>query len=455
MLKFVIYGIGHRGKLLLEWFDKKRVAAIVDRNPALQGTQYEGIDIISLDEYEKRYADCFIIVTPSDITRDIIADLKRRGIRKIFSLIRAPMELTNYEASMPFEEMLHVAGEMRRDMPIALWGINLFTILLYEHLLISGYRDVSIMELSEQRDLISELQQADHFYKFISQEKAGQKNAKILIVDRFLHRTSKSVPQRGICFYKFFDLSCYKDYPDLGKFHNIHQGESCFVIGTGPSLKIADLDTLHQSGVPCFGVNTVYKAYSRTEWRPTYHVSTDPSMYDFLKKDIGLLEGVEAVFLGDRARTAPKTLKADNLYIYHSSLEYFEEEGPDFSDDPNRVCYGAGSVLYTCLQLAAYMGFCNIYIIGADCEYKNHGMAGDHFIDDYDDSGAEGRLITEDLFNSYKSARRYAEVHHIHIYNATRGGILEVFDRVDFDSLFHDGKFTMEYATVHHRDFVS
>ena len=32
MLRFVIYGIGHRGKLLLEWFDKKYMAAIIDRN---------------------------------------------------------------------------------------------------------------------------------------------------------------------------------------------------------------------------------------------------------------------------------------------------------------------------------------------------------------------------------------------------------------------------------------
>lgn len=32
MLKFVLYGIGARGKLLLEWFDKNRVAAIIDRN---------------------------------------------------------------------------------------------------------------------------------------------------------------------------------------------------------------------------------------------------------------------------------------------------------------------------------------------------------------------------------------------------------------------------------------
>lgn len=39
-------------------------------------------------------------------------------------------------------------------------------------------------------------------------------------------------------------------------------------------------------------------------------------------------------------------------------------------------------------------------------------------------------------FWNYQAARRYAETHGIKIYNATRGGELEVFERVDFDSLF-------------------
>ena len=36
----------------------------------------------------------------------------------------------------------------------------------------------------------------------------------------------------------------------------------------------------------------------------------------------------------------------------------------------------------------------------------------------------------------YMCAKEYAERHEIKIYNATRGGKLEVFERVDFDSLF-------------------
>ena len=37
---------------------------------------------------------------------------------------------------------------------------------------------------------------------------------------------------------------------------------------------------------------------------------------------------------------------------------------------------------------------------------------------------------------TFLAAKRYADAHGIKIYNATRGGKLEVFPRVEFDSLF-------------------
>ena len=36
---------------------------------------------------------------------------------------------------------------------------------------------------------------------------------------------------------------------------------------------------------------------------------------------------------------------------------------------------------------------------------------------------------------AYKKAKEYADKHGIKIYNATRGGALEVFPRVNFDDL--------------------
>ena len=50
-------------------------------------------------------------------------------------------------------------------------------------------------------------------------------------------------------------------------------------------------------------------------------------------------------------------------------------------------------------------------------------------------------VVTEnEQLKAYQKAKQYAETHGIKIYNATRGGKLEVFERVDFDSLFEKGE---------------
>jgi hypothetical protein len=70
-----------------------------------------------------------------------------------------------------------------------------------------------------------------------------------------------------------------------------------------------------------------------------------------------------------------------------------------------------------------------------------------HFTDDYADiklkeamdlSGniAEPSLILKTQEKYYAYAERYSRDHGFRIYNATRGGELEVFERVDFDGLF-------------------
>ena len=47
-----------------------------------------------------------------------------------------------------------------------------------------------------------------------------------------------------------------------------------------------------------------------------------------------------------------------------------------------------------------------------------------------------GTYWVDNIYNAHVAAKKYADEHDIKIYNATRGGKLEVFPRVDFDSLF-------------------
>ena len=103
------------------------------------------------------------------------------------------------------------------------------------------------------------------------------------------------------------------------------------------------------------------------------------------------------------------------------------------------------TVSYMCLQIAIYMGFKEIYLLGVDHSYsvalepdgsvtQFEGVA-DHFSEKDKISNLPAPYKTN---LAYEAAKKYADEHDVKIYNATRGGKLEVFERLDFDSLFVD-----------------
>ena len=90
------------------------------------------------------------------------------------------------------------------------------------------------------------------------------------------------------------------------------------------------------------------------------------------------------------------------------------------------------------------MGFANIYLLGTDCTFSgNLHEKGNHFIDNYSEDSPncfneDSTLIYDMLVRDYEVAERYSRAHGFRIYNATRGGALEVFERGDFDRLMKD-----------------
>lgn len=109
------------------------------------------------------------------------------------------------------------------------------------------------------------------------------------------------------------------------------------------------------------------------------------------------------------------------------------------------------------LELAMYMGFDTIYLLGVDCtsslDIKGHAQSGyfNNSLVQKDIERVKKRLhnpnltaddVAEYYYNkstySYALIKEYADMHNYHVYNATRGGQLEVFERKDFDSLFNN-----------------
>lgn len=243
-------------------------------------------------------------------------------------------------------------------------------------------------------------------------------------------------------------------------FKNKYENRRCFVIGTGPSLTIGDLEKLEHE--ICFASNSIYALYPKTNWRPKYYCTIDGIMAKMLnnnsQKLAYIIDNCDAMFTGvERYRYYKDVLEnVKKLYFFNTVYEDNEKSHIGFSDDAEIQLYGGGSVTYRLLQLAVYMGFTKIYLLGVDFSYsteisangsvkKNAVNNHNEVIEleeqaigysDIDRFGHDYAAFVDYQLWGYQAAKKYADAHNIKILNATRGGKLEVFPRVNFDSLF-------------------
>ena len=60
---------------------------------------------------------------------------------------------------------------------------------------------------------------------------------------------------------------------EIRGYRDAYQGQRCFIIGNGPSLRVADLDRL--KGEFSIASNSIYRLFGDTAWRPTMYTAHD------------------------------------------------------------------------------------------------------------------------------------------------------------------------------------
>lgn len=218
----------------------------------------------------------------------------------------------------------------------------------------------------------------------------------------------------------------------LKSLKNLYLDRRCFIVGNGPSLILTDLEKLNDE--ICFSSNRIYKIYSKTGWRPDYYVAFEP---EFVKSNATNLVNIEVKkgrFI-NKVGKCNEGRKGENYWIncYSKfSIQKMTTDNIMFSEDISEFVYDSYTVTFTILQIVMYMGFHEIYLIGMD--HNKADSKTSHF---YQDSKNEYRTPTywEGIEKGYSLAKNYAEKRGIDIYNATRGGYLEIFKRVDLDSI--------------------
>lgn len=232
--------------------------------------------------------------------------------------------------------------------------------------------------------------------------------------------------------------------PNMGKYKDIHHGKRCFIVATGPSLRMEDLANLKNEIT--FSMNSIINLYDRTDFRPTYYIIQDGNVERRLHdKLIGLTHEASFMGIGD-VSCVKEVITSKQAKAYENSFEFYnllvayhlyemsygdgEKIPSSFSCDGETGFYDGCTVTYSAIQLACYMGFDEIYLLGCDTNHAGH-------VDDKSNPNKKGTNDTwYALIHAYEVAKEYADEHGIKIYNATRGGMLEVFPRVDFDTLF-------------------
>lgn len=229
-----------------------------------------------------------------------------------------------------------------------------------------------------------------------------------------------------------------------------YRGRRGFVIGNGPSLSMTDLGLLENEIT--IASNKIYLAFPHVAWRPTIYTVADPLLWVKIIHEIpDEIDTIHVPHYIDPAGVSAERIKTWKILSPAGEAREKDEEfsGVEFSSDICNGMYGSWTVTFDNLQIAAHLGLSPIYLIGCDHYYAEEydvvqnrpviaGDANNHFIANYRQPGEIVNPAPIKLMNrGYLEARIFSDRTGTEIINATRGGFLETFQRVDFESLFY------------------
>jgi hypothetical protein len=234
-----------------------------------------------------------------------------------------------------------------------------------------------------------------------------------------------------------FDPRWTENSRKLERLVNNHANQRCFIIGNGPSLRQTDLSKLQ--GEVTFGLNRIYLLFPELGFNTTYLVSVNDLV-------------LEQCALEMENLTLPKflTWRARHWFQPDPDITYLDTDftgEEDFSPALTGRIFEGFTVTYVALQLAYHLGFSEAILVGVDHNFITQGAAnqtvvsqGDdpnHFAPNYFGKGFKWQL--PDLAGS---ERAYALARDAYIragrrvLDATVGGKLTIFPKVDYLSLF-------------------
>ncbi len=226
----------------------------------------------------------------------------------------------------------------------------------------------------------------------------------------------------------------------LAEMKDIHKGKRAFIIGNGPSLKQTDLSKLKNEVT--FAMNRFYLAFPDLGFTTSYICVTNDLVAEQFANDLAALPIPRFI-----AWRSYRHFRQDMPLNEIPTFVYTSYTGPRFTTDARGRIWEGATVTNLALQLAYHMGVEKAVLIGVDHNFTSKGDAnktvvstGDdpnHFDPRYFGKGIKWQLPDLDTSEiGYTFAREAYRKAEREVVDATVGGKLTIFPKVDYESLF-------------------
>lgn len=241
------------------------------------------------------------------------------------------------------------------------------------------------------------------------------------------------------------------------QFKNIHKGERCFILGSGHSITTQDLTKLN--GEIVMTQNHFHAHKDIKVIHPKYHVLVpkyqpkefDKDWVEWLNSMEQRLPDDTTYFMGINTHYLIETRTNMLPRCFYVDTGFWSDVMSKAKIDITRIIMLVPTVITQCITIALYMGFDKIYLMGFDLDqicrmderdnvrfYGNSPITANQSEKDSEvQSGASGI----DWFNWWviwhqlNLLKKEAEKRNIQIINLTNGGLLNVFERQNYDEI--------------------
>lgn len=217
---------------------------------------------------------------------------------------------------------------------------------------------------------------------------------------------------------------------------NIHKGKRCFIVGSAPSLNLLDLT--HLNNEYTFTVNRGYMLQSKGLMHSTYHIISDKETFKDKDSCYQNLQNFSNILFCYAGMNKPE-INIETYYFDYINPKNFKNEYITFCENLTSPLIMYDSVIHFGIQIAYYMGFTEIYLIGVDLDFaQNKGHAYKETAEETIRQQEHSIKMAQFMLEGIKKCGEFLTLKNVNLINASPKGIVDCIERRNFEEIFSE-----------------